>query len=55
MEDHKSRVQGIEFTNKAHQQIIEKKDAALTHRDNQIQAIYHENVTLQAQRDVYQV
>ena len=55
IEDHTSRAQALEFTNKAHQQTIEERDAALTHRDNQIQAIYHENVTLQAQRDVYQV
>ena len=33
---------------------IEEKDAALAHRDNQIQAIQYENLELQAQRDVYQ-
>ena len=44
-----------------HQHVIEEKDAALAlinddlqDRDNQIQAIQYENVTLQEQRDVYQ-
>ena len=43
-----------------YRQAIEEKDAAiallnddLQNRDNQIQAIQYENVTLQAQRDVY--
>ena len=43
-----------------YRQAIEEKDAAialfnddLQNRDNQIQAIQYENMTLQAQRDVY--
>ena len=44
----------IEEIQGMHQQAIEEKDAALTHYDNQIQAIQYENVALQAQRDVYQ-
>ena len=43
-----------------YRQAIEEKDAAiallnddLKNRDNQIQAIQYENVTLQAQRDAY--
>ena len=43
-----------------HQHAIEEKDAALAlinddleDRDNQIQAIQYENVTLQEQQDVY--
>ena len=47
-----------QLTNKMkedHQQAIKEKDSALAHRDNQIQAIQHENVALQTQRDVYQI
>ena len=53
-----------QLTNKIkedHQQAIKEKDAALAlltddlqDRDNQIQAIQYKNMTLQAQRDVYQ-
>ena len=50
----------IEEIQEKHQQAIEEKDAALAFltndlqdRDNQIQAIQYENVSLQAQRDVY--
>ena len=46
-----------QLTNKMeedHQQAIKEKDLALAQRDNQIQPIQHENVALQAQRDVYQ-
>ena len=46
-----------QLTNKMeddHQQAIKEKDVALAQCDNQIRAIQHENVTLQAQRDVYQ-
>ena len=50
----------IEEIEEKHQRAIEEKDAAiallsddLQDRDNQIQAIQYENVTLQAQRDVY--
>ena len=46
-----------QLTNKMeddHQQAIKEKDVALAQCDNQIRAIQHENVALQAQRDVYQ-
>ena len=44
-----------QLTNKMeddHQQAIKEKDVALAQCDNQIRAIQHENVALQAQRDV---
>ena len=37
------------------EEIQEHHRQAITGRNNQIQAIQHENVTLQVQRDVYQV
>ena len=46
-----------QLTNKMeddHQQAIKEKDVALAQCDNQIRAIQHENVALQAQKDVYQ-
>ena len=38
-----------------HQQQITQLQLAITDRDNQIRAIQYENVTLPAQRNVYQV
>ena len=44
----------IEEIQEKHQQAIEEKDAAFAHCDNQVRAIQHENVALQAQKEVYQ-
>ena len=53
-------IKRIKEMQEKYRQAIEEKDAAialfnddLQNRDNQIQAIQYENVTLQAQRDVY--
>ena len=65
IEDFTNRVQTLEFTNEEHQQeilrlnekhrqAIEEKDAAIALLNNDLQDHEHENVVLQAQRDVYQ-
>ena len=58
--DHVDLIKRIEEMQEKYRQTIKEKDAAiallnddLQNRDNQIQAIQYENVTLQAQRDVY--
>ena len=58
--DHADLIKRIKEMQEKYRQAIEEKDAAialfnddLQNRDNQIQAIQYENVTLQAQRDVY--
>ena len=52
-----SRVQALEFTNEeerqAHQQAIEEKDATIALLNDDLKNREHENVALQAQRDVY--
>ena len=47
------RIQVQEFTNEAHRQVIEEKDAALALLNDNLKNREHDNVALQAQRDVY--
>ena len=47
------RIQVQEFTNEAHRQVIEEKDAALALLNDKLKNREHDNVALQAQRDVY--
>ena len=69
IEDLTSRVQALEFTNEEecqanqqqilkliedHQQAIEEKDATIALLNDDLKNREHENVALQAQRDVYQ-
>ena len=57
IEDLTSRVQTLELTNEeerqAHQQAIEKKDATIALLNDDLKNREHDNVALQAQRDVY--
>ena len=53
IEDLTGRIQALEFTNEAHRQAIEKKDAALALLNDGLKNREHDNVALQAQRDVY--
>ena len=48
-----SRVQVLEITNEAHQQAIEEKDAAIPLLNDDLKNREHDNLALQAQRDVY--
>ena len=48
-----SRVQVLEITNEAHQQAIEEKDATISLLNDDLKNREHNNVALQAQRDVY--
>ena len=56
-EDLTSRVQALEFTNEeerqAHQQAIEGKDATIALLNDDLKNREHDNVALQAQRDLY--
>ena len=52
-EDLTGRIQALEFTNEAHRQTIEEKDAALAMLNDDLKNRDHDNVALQAQRDVY--
>ena len=47
------RIQALEFTNEAYRQAIEEKDAALVFLNDDQKNREHDNVVLQAQRDVY--
>ena len=47
------RIQVQEFTNEAHRQVIEEKDAALVLLNDNLKNREHDHVALQAQRDVY--
>ena len=47
-----SRVQVLEITNEAHQQAIEEKDAAIPLLNDDLKNREHDNLALQAQRDV---
>ena len=53
IEDLTGRIQALEFTNEAYRQAIEEKDAALAFLNNDQKNREHDNVVLQAQRDVY--
>ena len=53
IEDLTGRIQALEFTNEAHRQTIEEKDAALAMLNDDLKNRDHDNVALQAQRDVY--
>ena len=57
IEDLTNRVQALEFTNEeerqAHQQAIEEKDATIVLLNDDLKNREHDNVALQAQRDVY--
>ena len=57
IEDLTSCVQALEFTNKeerqAHQQAIEEKDTTIALLNDDLKNREHDNVALQAQRDVY--
>ena len=46
-------VQALEIKNEAHRQSIEEKDAAITLLNDDLKSCEHDNVALQAQRDVY--
>ena len=53
IEDLTGRIQALEFTNEAYRQAIEEKDAALAFLNDDQKNREHDNVVLQAQRDVY--
>ena len=53
IEDLTGRIQALEFTNEAHRQTIEEKDAALAMLNDDLKNRDDDNVALQAQRDVY--
>ena len=57
IEDLISRVQALDFTNEeerqAHQQVIEEKDTTIALLNDDLKDREHDNVALQAQRDVY--
>ena len=48
-----SRVQAHEITNEAYQQAIWEKDAAIALLNDDLKNREHDNIALQAQRDVY--
>ena len=54
IEDLTGRIQALEFTNEAHQQAIEEKDAVIALINDDLQNREYEHVALQAQRNVYQ-
>ena len=45
--------QALEITNEAHRQSNEEKNAAITLLNNDLKSCEHDNVALQAKRDVY--
>ena len=47
-------LQALAFTNEAHQQAIEEKDATISLLNDDLKNSEYENVALQAARDVYQ-
>ena len=47
------RIQTLEFTNKAHRQVIKGKDAPLVLLNDDLKNREHDNVALQAERDIY--
>ena len=57
IEDLTTREKALEFTNEedcqVHQQAIEEKDAAIALLNDDLKNCEHDNVALQAQRDVY--
>ena len=53
IEDLTGCIQALEFTNEAHRQTMEEKDAALAMLNDDLKNRDHDNVALQAQRDVY--
>ena len=57
IEDLTNRIQALQFTyeeeRQAHQQAIEEKDAAIPLLNDDLKNREHDNVALQAQRDVY--
>ena len=55
IEDLTGRIQALEFTNEAHQQAIEEKDAVIALINDDLQNREYEHVALEAQRNVYQV
>ena len=54
IKDLTSLVQAHELTNESHQQTIKEKDAKVALLNDDLQNREYENVTLQAQRDMYQ-
>ena len=53
IKDLTSHVQALEFTNETHQQSIEKKDGTIALLNDDLKNREHDNVVLQAQRDIY--
>ena len=57
IEDLTNRIQALQFTNEeerqAHQQAIEEKDATIPLLNDDLKNLEHDNVALQAQRDMY--
>ena len=47
------RFQTLEFTNKAHRQVIKGRDALLVLLNDDLKNREHDNVALQAERDIY--
>ena len=53
IEEKDNQIKALEHTNEKHQQCIEKKDTTIALLNDDLKNREHDNVALQAQRDVY--